>query len=245
MKYFIIFLVLIGSSGLISPQVFGDNEFCNIDENMKIQEELIKDDVVLVEFLKVFPHAKLTRANYVDWSNPEQTSMTWTAGVYSLDIHIWGFDQDNPSDCFFPGGYRLNASHLPEMAGLDYHKDPKIVLEQIEELEPEYVKGGPALMLDEKLDPLCGPNTEFVNGVCEVIITEHMRNVPVSSFVDGLFFIIFILPFFVPGALIFIVVSKTPRFSKSVMLAVSIPAIITILYFTSGLILGWYPPGYA
>jgi len=245
MKYFIIFLVLIGSSGLVIPQVFGDNEFCNIDENLKIQEELIKDDVVLVEFLKVFPHAKLTRANYVDESNPEQTSMTWTAGVYSLDIYIWGFDRDNPSDCFFSGGYRLNAPHLPEMDGRDYHKDPKIVLGQIEELEPKYVKGGPALMPDEKLDPLCGPNAVFVNGVCEVIITEHTRNVPVSSFVDGLFFIIVILPFFVPGTLIFIVVSKTPRFSKSVMLAVSIPAIITILYFTSGLILGWYPLGYA
>ena len=45
MEYYVIFLVLIGSSGLISPQVFGDNKFCNIDENMKIQEELIKDDV--------------------------------------------------------------------------------------------------------------------------------------------------------------------------------------------------------
>ena len=240
-----IFLVLIGSSGLIIPQAFGDNAFCNIDENLKIQEELIKDDDVLVEFLKIFPHAKLTRANYVNESNPEQTSMTWTEGVYSLDIHIWGFDENNPSDCFFPGGYRLNAPHLPEMIGLDYHKNPKIVLEQIEELEPKYVKGGPALMLDERLDPLCGPNTVFVNGVCEVIITEHTKNVPASSFVDGLFFIIFILPFFVPGALIFIVVSKTPRFNKSVILAVSIPAIITILYFTSGLILGWYPPGYA
>jgi len=104
MKYFMIFLVLIGSSGLIIPQTFGDNEFCNINENLKIQEELIKDDVVLVEFLKVLPHAKLTRANYVDESNPEQTSMSWTEGVYSLDIHIWGFDENNPSDCFFPGG---------------------------------------------------------------------------------------------------------------------------------------------
>ena len=85
----------------IVPQAFGDNEFCNIAENLKIQEELIKDNIVLIEFLKVFPDAKLIRANFVEWSNPEQTSMTWTAGVYSLDIHIWGFDDDNPSDCFF------------------------------------------------------------------------------------------------------------------------------------------------
>ena len=140
---------IIGLSLLITPASFGDNEFCNIDENLKIQEDLIKDDDVLVEFLKVFPSAKLTRANYVDESNPEQASMTWTSGVYSLDIHIWGFDQDNPSDCFFPGGYRMNAPHLPKMIGLDYHKDPKIVLEQIEELEPKYVRGGPAPVLDE------------------------------------------------------------------------------------------------
>ena len=129
---------------LIVPQTFADNEFCNIQENLKIQDELIKDDVVLIEFLKVLPSAELTRANFVAWSNPEQTSMTWTAGVYTLDIHIWGFDSDNPSDCFFPGGYRLNAPHLPEMTGSDYHQDPKIVLDQIDELEPKYVKGGPA-----------------------------------------------------------------------------------------------------
>jgi len=30
------FLVLIGYSGLIITQVFGDNAFCNIDENLKI-----------------------------------------------------------------------------------------------------------------------------------------------------------------------------------------------------------------
>lgn len=128
----------------VSPQAFSDNEFCNIQENLKIQEELVKDNPVLIEFLKVLPSAELTRANFVQWSNPEQTSMTWTAGVYSLDIHIWGFDTDNPSDCFVPGGYRLNAPHLPEMTGSNYHKDPKIVLEQIEDLEPKYVKGGPA-----------------------------------------------------------------------------------------------------
>jgi len=63
MQYFMIFLVLIGSSGLIITQAFGDNAFCNIDKNLKIQEELIKDDAVLVEFLKIFPHANLLSAN--------------------------------------------------------------------------------------------------------------------------------------------------------------------------------------
>jgi len=58
-----IFLILIVYSGLIITQAFGDNAFCNIDENLKIQEELIKDDAVLVEFLKIFPHANLFSAN--------------------------------------------------------------------------------------------------------------------------------------------------------------------------------------
>jgi len=57
------FLVLIGSSGLVIPQAFGDNEFCNIDENLKIQEELIKDDVTLLD---VVPHPTSTKTpNYV------------------------------------------------------------------------------------------------------------------------------------------------------------------------------------
>ena len=151
----------------ITPQAFSDNEFCKIQENLKIQEELIKDNVVLIEFLKVFPNAKLIRANYVDESNPEQTSMTWIAGLYSLDIHIWGFDKNNPSDCFFPGGYRLNAPHLPKMIGLEYHKDPTIVLGQIDELEPKYVKGGPELIDSAPIsepEPEHMPNEKFPSG---------------------------------------------------------------------------------
>ena len=131
------------------------------------------------------------------------------------------------------------------MTGNDYHNDSKIVLEQIEELEPKYVKGGPALMLEDEIDPLCGPNTELVNGICQIIITEDTRHGPVPPFIDALFFMPIILPFFIPGAIIFVVLSKTPRYSKEIRLSVCIPAIIMILYFLSGLYLGWYPPGYA
>ncbi len=152
-RLFIIIGMIVFS--LIVPQAFADNEFCNIQENLKIQEELIKDNIVLIEFLKVLPSAKLTRANFVDESNPEQTSMRWSTGVYSFEIHIWGFDKSNPSDCFVPGGYRLNAPHLPEMVGLDYHRDPQIVLHQIDELEPKYVKGGPE---PEEPEPYADPD---------------------------------------------------------------------------------------
>ncbi|MCH9657418.1 hypothetical protein K0U27_01765 [archaeon] len=44
----------------------------------------------------------------------------------------------------------LNAPHLPEMNGSNYHKDPKDVSDQIKELEPKYVQGGPVLMLEDE-----------------------------------------------------------------------------------------------
>ena len=275
---FFVALIFAGSLGLIPP-VVADNEFCNIQENLKIQEELIKDDVVLIEFLKVFPGAELTRANFVQWSNPEQTSMIWTAGVYSLAIHIWGFDTDNPSNCFVPGGYRLNAPHLPEMTGSDYHHDSKIVLEQIEELEPRFVKGGPFPMLEEPEPPVisdeqqqmlrdycltgirhpdmigipqciknelvCGPGYALADGVCQKIITEEHTRMEPSVFLDGFMFLLVISPFFIPGSIIFIVLSKTPRYSKGIIITVCIPATIVVLYFLWGLIVGWYPLGYA
>lgn len=181
MKTILIFLIItaVGSS-FITPQALGDNEFCNIQENLKIQEELIKDDIVLIEFLKVLPSAELTRATGIDESNPEQTSMTWNAGVYSFTIHIWGYDIDNPSDCFFPVGYSLNAPHLPEMIGLDYHKDPQIVLDQIDDLEPKYVKGGPAPMdlipepvSDTPIYENCGLGTILQDGVCVVTLEQE------------------------------------------------------------------------
>ena len=53
---------------------------------------------------------------------------------------------------------------------------------------------------DKEIDFPCGPDAIFVNGVCKVITTDYVEHWPVSSFTDGLFFIIFILPFFIPGA---------------------------------------------
>ena len=135
---------LIGLSISFIPPSFGNDESCNLTDDLKNQEELIKDDVVLIEFMKVLPGAQLTRATGVNEPEIPQTSVSWSAGVYSLEIHIMEYDENNPSDCFFPAGYRLNAPHLPEMTGMDYHKSPQIVLDQIDELEPKYVKGGPA-----------------------------------------------------------------------------------------------------
>jgi len=154
-KKFLILIGIVGLSTSLTPLSFGDNAFCNMDKSLKNQEELIKDNIVLVEFLKVLPHAELTRATAVDESNPGQTSMSWSSGVYSLDIHILEFDENIPFDCFVAKGYRLNVPHLPEMIGLDYHKDHQIVLQQIDELEPKYVKGGPE---PEEPEPYADPD---------------------------------------------------------------------------------------
>ena len=94
-------------------------------------------------------------------------------------------------------------------------------------------------------EQICGPGFELVNGVCLVLETERQEYGPTPPFVDALFFILIILPFFIPSAIIFVVLSKTPRYSKEIRLSICIPAIIMILYFLSGLYLGWYPPGYA
>ena len=93
--------------------------------------------------------------------------------------------------------------------------------------------------------PVCGPETELVDGECYVIRTDKEHSGPMPKFINALFFMLIILPFFIPGAIIFVVLSKTPRFSREIRLTVCIPAIIMILYFLSGLYLGWYPPGFA
>jgi hypothetical protein len=100
--------------------------------------------------------------------------------------------------------------------------------------------------LDSVIDiPVCSPGTELVDGLCRVIKTDREHSGPMPKFIDALFFMLIVLPFFIPGAIIFVVISKTPRFSREIRLTVCIPAIIMILYFLSGLYLGWYPPAYA
>lgn len=94
-------------------------------------------------------------------------------------------------------------------------------------------------------DVICGEGTELVDGVCHVIKTEKHGYGNVPNFIDALFFMQIILPFFVPGAIIFVVFSKTPRVSRIIRLSVGISAVMIILYFLSGLFLGWYPPVYA
>ena len=91
----------------------------------------------------------------------------------------------------------------------------------------------------------CGEGTAYANGVCLIIKSEEPTRMEPSIFLDGFMFLLVISPFFIPGAIIFIVLSKTPRYIRGIIITVCIPATIMILYFLLGLIVGWYPPGYA
>ncbi len=90
----------------------------------------------------------------------------------------------------------------------------------------------------------CGTDAVLVDGICHVIETDS-EYWPAYSFVSAFFFIVFTLPFSIPAALIFIVLSKTPRYSREIRIAVCIAASLVLLYFSWALSVGVYPPGYA
>lgn len=94
-------------------------------------------------------------------------------------------------------------------------------------------------------EDICGKGTILVDGVCQVIQTDDNRYWKLPMFLQPMLFMQILLPFFVPGSVMFIVLSKTPKFSKTTRLAVCISAIVVMLYFVSGLFQGWYPPVYA
>lgn len=143
-------------------------------------------------------------------------------------------------------GYGTDSGSITVDVKTEYYESEylEIIKENIQEIAGNiHVK---YVSADEITDEqICGVGTELVDGVCLVIETERQGYGPVPTFVDALFFMQITLPFFVPGSIIFVVLSKTPRYSKITRLSVCIPAIIVILYFLSGLFLGWYPLGYA
>ena len=110
--------------------------------------------MVLEEFLRLFPDARVARASSVEQSDPPQISVTWYAkDAYFFSIRILEHDRNDPLNCFVPGGYRLNAPHLPPMTDPFYHDDPNIVLKQLIELESKHIKGDDPelLQLKEKM----------------------------------------------------------------------------------------------
>lgn len=168
-----IFLILlaVASVGLLQiPESYAEDSVpsCNLRENLRNQDKLVKDDVVLEEFLRLFPDARMARASSVEQTDPPQISVTWYAKeVYFFSIRILEHDRDDPLNCFVPGGYRLNAPHLPPMTDPFYHDDPNIVLEQIREMESKHIRGDDPelLQLKEKIEQM-GTNyrIEFEHG---------------------------------------------------------------------------------
>ncbi len=241
----IIIGIVLASIGSIYAQ---EQSVCSFEKDVPLSENYFVNDPAVVEFLKLYPEAEYLTDNAWEEPLPPQTYAQYLFKDLHLVFQILEYNPENTQECYFINGYKLFNQYTPNLNVLNFQKDPNVIIELLDTIKPR-LRGGPTnidtIQLEKELDPLCGSDAIFVNGVCEVIITDSREHWPVSSFTNGLFFIIFILPFFIPGALIFIVVSKTPRFSKLIILSVSIPAIITILYFLSGLFLGWYPPGYA
>ncbi|QMU54756.1 MAG: hypothetical protein GKS07_07640 [Nitrosopumilus sp.] len=160
MKAGILILLAVASVGLLQiPESSAENSAssCNLRENLRNQDELVKDDMVLEEFLRLFPDARVARTSSVEQTDPPQISVTWYAkDVYFFSILILEHDKNDPLNCFVPGGYRLNAPHLPPMTYLFYHDDPKRVLEQIREMESKHIRGDDPelLQLKEKIEQI-------------------------------------------------------------------------------------------
>ena len=141
----------------------------------------------------------------------------------------------------------LEITKLPELE----EPEPPLISDEQQQMIQEYCETGirhPDMIVIPqciKNDLVCGPGSELVDGICHVIKYEKSDHMTPSIFLDGFFFMIFVSPFFIPSAIIFIVLSKTPRYDKKIRLVVCIPAIIVVLYFLWGLLVGWYPLGYA
>ena len=156
----ILILLTVASVGLLQvPQSYSEDSIpsCNLRENLRNQDELVKNDMVLEEFLRLFPDARVARASSVEQTDPLQISVTWYAKeVYFFSIRILEHDRNDPWNCFVPGGYRLNAPHLPPMTDPFYHDDPNVVLEQIQEMESKHINGNDPelLQLKEKIEQI-------------------------------------------------------------------------------------------
>lgn len=92
--------------------------------------------------------------------------------------------------------------------------------------------------------PLCGAGTVYENGVCRVIQSTEPTRMQPSIFLDGILILMLISPFFIPAAVIFVVLSKTPRYNIVIRIAVSIASILVLMWFLWALSIGVYPPGY-
>jgi len=110
------------------------------------------------------------------------------------------------------------------------------------EIPVENVCGPNAVFVDGICTPDCGVGTEYVNGVCEIIIVEPSHYVNNSPFYQALLmFSLFLWPYFISGAAIFIVLAKTPRYKKSTRIAVTLFGSLVIVWFLIMMFIGIWP----
>lgn len=93
------------------------------------------------------------------------------------------------------------------------------------------------------VEDVCGPNTIFVDGICHLtIIDQPSHYVNTSPFYQSLLmFSVFLWPFFISGAGIFIVLAKTPHYQKSTRIIVTISGILVISGFLAMMSIGIWP----
>jgi len=92
------------------------------------------------------------------------------------------------------------------------------------------------------IEPDCGAGTEYVNGVCEIIIIESSHYVNTSPYYQAFLMMgVFLWPFFISGAAIFIVLAKTPRYEKSTRIAVTLSGSLVIVLFLNMMFIGIWP----
>ena len=131
-------------------------------------------------------------------------------------------------------------SHLP-YDGLFVKLDPNFKTREL--ISDEDVCGPNAILVDGICTPDCGEGTEYVNGVCEIVMIESSPHyVNTSPFYQALLmFSLFLWPFFISGAAIFIVLAKTPRYKKSTRIAVTLFGSLVIAWFLIMMFIGIWP----
>ena len=251
--FLLLFLGLIGVQESVAQE-----SVCSFENDVPLSKEYFVNDPAITQFLKLYPTATYLSDSHWHQPLPAETYAKYTFKDLQLVFQILEYNPENTRECYFINGYKLFNQHTPNHNELNFQKDPNTIIESLDTVKPlikdgslnesitdEDVCGLNAILVEGICTPACSEGTQYIDGICHVIKTEKHGYGPVPNFVDALFFMQIIMPFFVPGAIIFVVLSKTPRFNKTIRLSVCIPAIIMIMYFLSGLFLGWYPLVYA
>ncbi len=139
--------------------------------------------------------------------------------------------------------YYLSTNEIQSHLPYDAHTvklDPNFKTR--ESMSYEDTCGSNFTSVDGVCMPDCGKEAKYVNGVCEIIKTESSHYVNTSPFYQALLmFSLFLWPFFVSGAAIFIVLAKTPRYKKSTRIVVTLFGSLVMAWFLIMMFIGIWP----